>query len=134
MFFIISIVIFSNILLERPKNIKLKLAQIESTIYLRNQLLRDSDWASMYHGVELRTPYVDVTLLKNLKNVICYLPFFYSKAPLISCLEKKLPRSILFKRKIGFQTPYKKWMHDLNRNNAKTTGLTGWMNFVSNIY
>lgn len=126
--------IFSNILLERPKNIKLKLAQIESTIYLRNQLLRDSDWASMYHGVELRTPYVDVTLLKNLKNVICYLPFFYSKAPLMSCLENKLPRSILFKRKLSFQTPYKKWMHDLNRNNAKTTGLTGWMNFVSNIY
>ena len=64
----------------------------------------------------------------------CFFPFFYSKAPLISCLEKKLPRSILFKRKLGFQTPYKKWMHDLNRNKAKTTGLIGWMNFVSDIY
>lgn len=48
--------IFSNVSQKPSKNIRLKLAQIESIIYLRNQLLRDSDWASMYHGVELRTP------------------------------------------------------------------------------
>lgn len=44
----------------------LALAQIESMTYLRNQLLRDSDWASMGHGVELRTPLVDAWLLQQL--------------------------------------------------------------------
>ena len=38
----------------------LSLAQIESTAYLRNHLLRGSDWASMDHSVYLRTPLVDV--------------------------------------------------------------------------
>ena len=38
---------------------------MESQIYLRNQLLRDSDWASMYHSIELRTPLVDFFLLKD---------------------------------------------------------------------
>ena len=32
---------------------------------MSNQLLRDSDWASMYHSVELRTPLVDSQLLHN---------------------------------------------------------------------
>ncbi len=44
----------------------LALAQIESMAYLRNQLLRDSDCASMDHSVELRTPLVDAHLLDML--------------------------------------------------------------------
>ena len=32
---------------------------------MSNQLLRDSDWASMYHSVELRTPLVDSQLLHD---------------------------------------------------------------------
>src|SRR5205823_10435015 len=39
---------------------------LESTLYLRNQLLRDSDWASMGHSLELRTPWVDAALLEAL--------------------------------------------------------------------
>ena len=39
---------------------------LESTCYLRNQLLRDSDWASMDHSLELRTPLVDTQLLAEL--------------------------------------------------------------------
>ena len=39
---------------------------LESTHYLRNQLLRDSDWASMGHSLELRTPLVDAQLLSTL--------------------------------------------------------------------
>ena len=42
---------------------------LDSTLYLRNQLLRDSDWASMAHSLELRTPLVDAALLDALKLV-----------------------------------------------------------------
>ena len=37
-------------------------AALESSQYLRNQLLRDADWASMAHSLELRTPLVDYVL------------------------------------------------------------------------
>lgn len=40
---------------------------LESTLYLRNQLLRDSDGASMGHSLELRTPLVDAALLETLE-------------------------------------------------------------------
>ena len=36
-----------------------RICALESGLYMRNQLLRDSDWASMAHSVELRTPLVD---------------------------------------------------------------------------
>ena len=37
-----------------------QIAALESCWYMRNQLLRDTDWASMAHGVEVRVPFVDV--------------------------------------------------------------------------
>jgi asparagine synthase (glutamine-hydrolysing) len=42
-----------------------RVATLESSLYMRNQLLRDSDWASMAHSVEVRTPMVDVALLRQ---------------------------------------------------------------------
>ncbi|HEX6160420.1 MAG TPA: asparagine synthase (glutamine-hydrolyzing) [Thermoanaerobaculia bacterium] len=42
-----------------------RVAALESSLYMRNQLLRDSDWASMAHSVEVRTPMVDVALLRQ---------------------------------------------------------------------
>jgi asparagine synthase (glutamine-hydrolysing) len=127
--------IFSVLSKKPNNNIRLKLAQMESVIYLRNQLLRDSDWASMYHGIELRTPFVDVTLLNNLKNIFCYFPFFNSKAPLINCLTKKdLPKSITIKKKIGFETPIKQWIRELNKKRFKSLGWNDWMKTVSGIY
>ena len=48
-------------------NTKIHLSLLDSLFMLRNQLLRDGDWASMYHGIELRTPFVDVELINNLK-------------------------------------------------------------------
>ncbi len=40
-----------------------KVAVLESAFYLRNQLLRDADWAGMAHSLEIRTPLVDSVLL-----------------------------------------------------------------------
>ena len=36
--------------------------RLEKRLYLRNQLLRDADWAGMAHGVEIRVPLVDARL------------------------------------------------------------------------
>ena len=41
-----------------------KVAALEASLYMRNQLLRDTDWASMAHSLEVRVPLVDSTLLR----------------------------------------------------------------------
>ena len=92
------------------KNSYLALAELESKLYLRNQLLRDSDWASMCHGVELRTPFVDFHLLNSLKKIIKFFPYCTKSYLLNSVLDKKLPISILKRKKTGFAIPIKSWL------------------------
>ena len=43
---------------------------LESKIYMKNQLLRDTDWASMANSIEVRVPFVDYDFLKILKTLI----------------------------------------------------------------
>ena len=43
---------------------------LESAHYMRNQLLRDADWAGMAHSLEIRVPLVDFTLLGALAPAI----------------------------------------------------------------
>src|SRR5262249_42526097 len=47
-----------------------RVCALESSQYMRNQLLRDADWAGMAHGVEIRVPLVDVTLLRSIAPAI----------------------------------------------------------------
>jgi len=42
-----------------------RVAALEASLYLRNQLLRDADWAGMAHGLEIRVPLVDTELLRR---------------------------------------------------------------------
>jgi asparagine synthase (glutamine-hydrolysing) len=53
-----------------PDDSMLAIGQIDSMIFLRNRLLRDSDWASMDHSVELRTPLVDAYLLEQVQSLL----------------------------------------------------------------
>ena len=43
-----------------------KVATLEASLYMRNQLLRDTDWASMAHSLEVRVPLVDSVLLQRM--------------------------------------------------------------------
>ena len=88
----------------------LALAQIESMSYLRNQLLRDSDWASMDHSVELRTPLVDAWLLQHVQPCLSRFNAFPDKRLLADAPLKPLPREIVERRKTGFAIPVERWM------------------------
>ena len=59
---------------------------------MRNQLLRDADWAGMAHGVEIRVPLVDVTLLKSLAPVIPKLAPGAGKAALAKAPPLRCPK------------------------------------------
>lgn len=87
-----------------------KVGMLESTQYLRNQLLRDSDWASMAHSIELRTPLVDATLLHELARFTPQFSRGVGKKILANSPKKPLPQSIINRPKTGFSIPQKKWI------------------------
>lgn len=86
-----------------------KIALLESSLYMRNQLLRDTDWASMAHSLEVRVPLVDAVLfcslapllgadkLPNRKHLLAYSP------------AKPLPCDVVSRVKTGFTTPIGLW-------------------------
>jgi asparagine synthase (glutamine-hydrolysing) len=85
---------------------------LESTHYLRNQLLRDSDWASMAHGVELRTPLVDVRLLAALAPCGAAFAAGAGKRLQAAAPAPPLPRLVSERPKTGFGLPMAAWLGD----------------------
>ncbi len=83
--------------------------QIESMAYLRNQLLRDSDWTSMAHSVELRTPLVDAWLLRDLMPVLRSFGRLKGKALLAASPAVPLSDEIIHRVKTGFGIPLGPW-------------------------
>ncbi len=85
---------------------------LESTLYLRNQLLRDSDWASMGHSLELRTPLVDAKVLETLGQFTSEFVNRAGKTMLAKSPRKSLPDEVIRRHKTGFSLPMTRWMSD----------------------
>jgi len=86
--------------------------QLESTAYLRNQLLRDSDWSSMAHSVELRTPLVDAWLLRDLMPVLRSFGRYKGKELLAASPRAPLSDDIINRPKTGFGVPIGIWKQE----------------------
>lgn len=96
---------------ELPDNDFAAVAVLEGCGYLRNQLLRDSDWASMAHSLELRTPLVDYTLLKTLAPLLVNRPQgWQAKEALAFAPQTSLPLQVVNRTKTGFSLPMKRWL------------------------
>jgi asparagine synthase (glutamine-hydrolysing) len=85
---------------------------LETTHYLRNQLLRDSDWASMGHSLEMRTPLVDAKLLEILGPYSSQFIDGAGKAMAACSPQRPLPDTIINRPKTGFSLPMKQWLTD----------------------
>jgi asparagine synthase (glutamine-hydrolysing) len=101
-----------------------RIASLESALYMKNQLLRDSDWASMAHSVEIRAPLVDSVLLKTLAPFIASTNSDSSKRVFGLTPVPSLPDDILLRRKSGFRTPVESWMTNLNNSSKSKLNLT----------
>jgi asparagine synthase (glutamine-hydrolysing) len=102
-----------------------QVAALESTCYMRNQLLRDTDWSSMAHGLEIRVPFVDACLLERLAPAIAsHAP--PTKRDLAACATRLHPES-QSRPKTGFNTPVRQW---IGRNGVSGRGLRGWADTV----
>jgi asparagine synthase (glutamine-hydrolysing) len=86
-----------------------RVAALESSLYLRNQLLRDMDWASMAHSLEVRVPLVDAHLLRKLAPVLVTRTG-RGKQILANAPEPPLPEVVRERRKTGFTLPIKEWL------------------------
>lgn len=87
---------------------RLGLTMMESCQYMRNQLLRDADWAGMAHGVEIRVPFVDVPLIEGVIQRILA-GSSATKADLAATPSRPLPARVLSRRKTGFNVPFNRW-------------------------
>ncbi len=84
--------------------------RLESSLYLRHQLLRDSDWAGMAHGVEIRTPLVDARLRAEMSHLGFEPAKSSGKAALVRAAAPELPKELFSRPKSGFQLPIADWL------------------------
>ena len=126
-----------------PADSMAAIGQLESMVYLRNQLLRDSDWASMAHGVELRTPLVDAWLLQDLMPVLRSFGRLKGKALLAASPMLPLSDEIINRGKTGFGIPMGNWrnknMSTLTAGNRSKLTQAGddsrlWAQSVAKVY
>jgi asparagine synthase (glutamine-hydrolysing) len=101
---------FSDSLEPDPGSPVGRVCALESCHYLRNQLLRDADWASMAHSVEIRTPLVDSRLLAKLAPIIPRLRSNTGKQALSAAPSQRLPETVTRRPKTGFNVPAHFWM------------------------
>ena len=87
--------------------------------YMKNQLLRDSDWSSMAHSIELRLPFVDIKLFRGMLEIISS-AYYPNKADLLETSKDFLPIDLKNRKKTGFSTPVYEWFtNDGFINNSK---------------
>jgi asparagine synthase (glutamine-hydrolysing) len=96
----------------RPRSAHAKVATLEASLYMRNQLLRDTDWPSMAHGLEVRVPLVDHVLLRTVAAAACTggSEPGVAKASLASSPSTPLPERVVSRAKTGFTTPIGSWL------------------------
>jgi asparagine synthase (glutamine-hydrolysing) len=89
-----------------------RVSYLESTCYMRNTLLRDSDFMSMAHGLELRVPFLDRALVEACFRIPGNEKLLGDspKNLLLRGLRVKLPKEVVNRPKKGFTLPFEKWL------------------------
>jgi len=114
------------------KNERCIVAALELSWYMRHQPLRDADWAGMHHGVEIRVPFVDVTVIRTLAPLLAgkYPP---SKATLVDAVTHPLAAELVARGKSGFSVPVRDWLRADVPSLSKERGLRGWSRVIGRI-
>jgi asparagine synthase (glutamine-hydrolysing) len=89
-------------------------SEAETTLYMGNTLLRDSDTNSMAHSLEIRVPFLG----QRLVNYVCSLPgsvraptHTQPKHLLRQATSDLLPGEVFSRPKSGFSLPFREWMN-----------------------
>jgi asparagine synthase (glutamine-hydrolysing) len=94
-----------------------RVSYLEARCYMLNTLLRDSDFMSMAHGLEVRVPLIDHRLARRVLD----LPGSWKlnsgtpKPLLVKALDGQLPEQVVHRPKRGFTLPFEHWLRDALR-------------------
>ena len=112
---------------------RVRVSVLEMTLYMRNQLLRDADWAGMANSVEVRVPLVDMALLKQVAPLIVH-----GRAPtkqeMAMAPMRRLPEAILSRPKTGFAVPVREWLTSGLSSQQPERGLRGWARHLEGVF
>jgi asparagine synthase (glutamine-hydrolysing) len=104
-----------------------KVSALEASLYMRNQLLRDTDWASMSFSLEVRVPFVDPALWARVAQLgTPTTPV--DKRMMASAACPALPDKVLHRPKSGFAVPIRQWL--TQKDGVKEPGLRSWARYV----
>ena len=114
----------------------------ETNWYMQNQLLKDTDFMSMWHSVEVRVPFLDKELMQLVYSIHPDIRYNSKqiKHLLIKAFEDILPESIWNRPKQGFVFPFQHWMSNVslpyndnpilaNMKNKLASGNTHWSKY-----
>lgn len=91
-----------------------KISWLESNFYMQNQLLKDSDYMSMWHGLEIRMPFLDKELMMMSGEISENIKFKKDmpKYLLVKTFQDELPEPIWKRKKQGFTFPFEGWLRE----------------------
>lgn len=110
-----------------PADIVGNLTRVDMQTYLPDDLLVKVDRMSMAASLEVRSPFLDYKLLEFTLTIPSTLKLNHSAGKLIlkDSLKKRLPTSVLNKKKQGFVMPMEKWFRNGLQNYLAETLLEG---------
>jgi glycosyltransferase involved in cell wall biosynthesis len=115
------------------RNDRQRVAALELAWYLRNQLLRDADWAGMAHSVEIRVPLVDRKLFRSLAPLMLA-DGAPGKREAARALGRLLPEALLARGKTGFSIPVHEWAKATRIARGPQRPLRNWAHIVQRPY
>jgi asparagine synthase (glutamine-hydrolysing) len=111
---------------------RFKISALEAEWYMRNQLLRDTDWASMSHSLEVRVPLVDPELWRAVASLGRggSVP---TKSAMAWASGARLSQEVVARPKTGFTTPTRDWLAEELGNRYAGRGLRGWAQYIDEV-
>ena len=106
---------------------QLRVSALEATWYMRSQLLRDTDWASMSHSLEVRVPMVDRELWRRVVPLLGVQGAVPGKQRMAATPSVPLPDVVRNRAKTGFVAPTREWaLAEQAATGVTERGLRGW--------
>ncbi len=128
---------------EKINQIEDKISYFELNMYMKNQLLRDTDVFAMAHSLEIRVPFLDKDLVDYVLRVEPKDKFGEFNKQLLADISKDiLPKEIFDRPKMGFVLPFEEWFRknidrfDINQDikekfkNKQITWARFWAIFI----
>ncbi|NJD34686.1 MAG: asparagine synthase (glutamine-hydrolyzing) [Betaproteobacteria bacterium] len=108
--------------------LRLSVSALEMSWYMRNQLLRDTDWSSMAQSLEVRVPFLDIPLLKAMAPWFATHPGI-SKPEIAAAMAPQLPAALINKPKTGFVVPVRDWLIS-DQGSQAARGMRAWAQYI----